>query len=437
MEFRKTQKSKKEEGMKKIVVLMLALCLAVPAVSYAGSATSRFDLTIGGTVSFQMGWADYQTTAMDAGGTPARQTKPEATSTKYGNWLWGAQSSGFNFFVKGPDAWGAKTSAFMSTSFEGFFGGGNKGTLNLWLAMMNFDWQNTSLMIGQADSLFGVLPTWQGNFFGFSSLAYGGKGAAPVVPQIRLTQRFGKNFSAAFALSTQDQFVQRADSPFYNVYNTRSSFPLLTAALTYTSGACGKIGPHQLTFRTTGTWGQNKWVDEAAGDGRSVTGDTEKYDKWLVDFQWIIPIIPEKNGNKAGAFMYAGSLWTQQGMEAFLGSANNTIGTAIYARSGEYAANVATGSYNQLTYYFTDAVSIQAIYWYTAVKASLAYGTVNTGAVDNYQGVYAALNYQVSPAVKLIFQYDREWSKYRARNLAGYKDTTAHAAYRIGAFYYF
>ena len=40
---------------------MLALFLAVPAISYAGSATSRWDLTIGGQIKFDVGWSDYST----------------------------------------------------------------------------------------------------------------------------------------------------------------------------------------------------------------------------------------------------------------------------------------------------------------------------------------------------------------------------------------
>ena len=44
--------------MKKILVIMLALFLAIPAISYAGSATSRWDLTIGGNIKFDVGWSD-------------------------------------------------------------------------------------------------------------------------------------------------------------------------------------------------------------------------------------------------------------------------------------------------------------------------------------------------------------------------------------------
>ena len=44
--------------MKKILVLFVAVMLALPAMSYAGSATSRWDLTIGGMVKFDVQWAD-------------------------------------------------------------------------------------------------------------------------------------------------------------------------------------------------------------------------------------------------------------------------------------------------------------------------------------------------------------------------------------------
>jgi hypothetical protein len=44
--------------MKKILVLFVAVMLALPAMSYAGSATSRWDLTIGGMVKFDVMWAD-------------------------------------------------------------------------------------------------------------------------------------------------------------------------------------------------------------------------------------------------------------------------------------------------------------------------------------------------------------------------------------------
>ncbi len=44
--------------MKKVVILFVAVMLALPAMSFAGSATSRWDLTIGGMVKLDYFYAD-------------------------------------------------------------------------------------------------------------------------------------------------------------------------------------------------------------------------------------------------------------------------------------------------------------------------------------------------------------------------------------------
>ncbi|HOG39789.1 MAG TPA: hypothetical protein PLL87_05060, partial [Syntrophorhabdaceae bacterium] len=44
--------------MKKFLVVMLALFLAIPAITYAGSVTSKYDVTIGGYVKFDLGWSN-------------------------------------------------------------------------------------------------------------------------------------------------------------------------------------------------------------------------------------------------------------------------------------------------------------------------------------------------------------------------------------------
>ena len=44
--------------MKKFIVVAIAVFLTIPAISFAGSATSKWDLTLGGYIKFDMGWAD-------------------------------------------------------------------------------------------------------------------------------------------------------------------------------------------------------------------------------------------------------------------------------------------------------------------------------------------------------------------------------------------
>ena len=158
--------------MKKILVIMIALFLAIPAISYAGSATSRWDLTIGGNVKFDVGWSSTPTGDQGATGNQFQpainpMNNPNGLPQKYGNQLWGAGETGLNFFVKGPDAWGAKTSAFVAGDFTGFWTGGNNappgngyGNFNLVFAEIHFDWPNTSLMFGQSPPFWGMLPTF-------------------------------------------------------------------------------------------------------------------------------------------------------------------------------------------------------------------------------------------------------------------------------------
>lgn len=127
MSFCRTSKTKKEEGMKKTLVIMLALFLAIPAISYAGSATSRWDMTIGGNIKFDMGWADQSggnSSDLWAGGVPDRNTASgtSTAATKFGNQIWGAGETALNFFIKGPDAWGAHTHAFILGDFTGVWG---------------------------------------------------------------------------------------------------------------------------------------------------------------------------------------------------------------------------------------------------------------------------------------------------------------------------
>ena len=144
---------KKEARMKKTIIILLALFLALPAISFAGSVTSRWDMTIGGYVKADMGWADTGF-GLDSNNA-TRKGLPgvrENRASEYGVLGMAAGETRLNFLVKGPDAWGAKTSAFFSGDFISFFGGEaappGTGGFGLMLAQMTFDWPNTSLLIG-------------------------------------------------------------------------------------------------------------------------------------------------------------------------------------------------------------------------------------------------------------------------------------------------
>ena len=59
----------------------------------------------------------------------------------------------------------------------------NYNTFNLLIAEIGFDWEKTSLDFGTNGSMFGMVPTFSlSNSWNFAG--YGGKGAAPVAPQV-------------------------------------------------------------------------------------------------------------------------------------------------------------------------------------------------------------------------------------------------------------
>jgi hypothetical protein len=221
--------------MKKIFVIMLALVLAAPALSYAGSATSRWDLTIGGKIVIDFGFDDDGSRGTLSGsGIPNRDVHRhfESVAEKFGTSLWGAGQTQLTFGVRGPDAWGAKTGAFILTDFSGTWGtstttqvipapgtaaptvlvgNGQYDTLDLMVAQITLDWPDTQLLIGQTGGVFGAYPPTFAESVGYT-LHWGGKGAAPTAPQITVTQRFMKDWTAKFGIMSPQNTTSALNS---------------------------------------------------------------------------------------------------------------------------------------------------------------------------------------------------------------------------------
>jgi len=330
--------------MKKIFVLALALCLAVPALSYAGNATSRFDLNIGGTLKVDFGWSDDYAGpgTLQTGGLPARDVK-NTSADKYGQQLWGAGESGLNFFVRGPDAWGAKTSAFIAGDFTGFWGASGYNTFDLVIAQINFDWANTSFSMGQGPQIWGKLPTWSQQL-GWNEANYSDKGSTPAVMNAVVTQRFTKEWSAKFGISSPWAFTANYNTegpkagPPPNVVGgqlAQSDIPVFQGGVTYSSGACGKVGPWQLTFATDGWWGKFKQIYTNA-NGNVTDKDV---DTWGAEFKFLVPIIPEKNGNKTGALYVDGDIVTRTAVSTPISQSVPTTGEPLRTRDSPHLSS--------------------------------------------------------------------------------------------------
>lgn len=454
MQFGRKQKFEKEEGMKKICVLVLALCLAVPAISHAGNATSRFDINIGGNIKIDLGWSDQTNGTLQAGGTVASRDRrhpgvagPGLTADKkYGVQLAGAGETGLNFLVRGPDALGAKTSAFISGDFIGFWGGSTYNTFDLVVASINLDWANTSFTLNQGGQVWGKLPTWS-NQIAWAGQNLGNKGAAPNLINAIVTQRFGKEWNVKFGISSD--FAMNGTNNFpvnttSGIANQRSEWPYVQAAINYSSGACGKVGPWQLTFGVAGVYGRQK---EVFTTGPNNTGrfDDESVDSWVADFKFLVPIIPEKNGNKAGALYVDGAFATEQNAATIGGPITGGSPLSLKYNRGtatdpEYASPHIYGWSAHAAYFIADPLSIHAFYGYGRVLASNETRFVRTGPGTNFfdstQQYAISMLYDVNAAIRVGIQYDRTRTKFPTAN-PGFAKHGTNSNYRFAAYYFF
>ena len=414
------EKKKKEVGMKKVWCFALALLFLAPVVSHAGTVGSRFDVTIGGVVKFDFGVSDQSTGVLQAAG-PLGVAKKGTFEDKYGSTIWGAGETGLNIRVAGPEAFGAKTSAFVSGDFTGVWGGGaadDYGMFNLVLATITLDWPNTSLLFGRAGGAWGTLPTftlqaaWGTN--------WGGKGPAPVANQITLTQKVAKDFQVKLGLISQ---VNSITNPWAANDYTRSVWPAVHGGITYSSDVCGKVGPWRLTVGAAGFYGTQKVTVSS-----TPPYDTERVKMWSADFKFLIPVIPEKNGNKAGALFVDATAFVAQNFDGYFGPWSGAIGT--YRRASEYAAPVARGFYSHAGVYLTNDIHLNLFYWYTKVNMSERLATT-TGRAEKANSFIASLLYDANPALRFGLQFDT------TRTVWGDDTKGRQNNYRFCAWYFF
>jgi hypothetical protein len=429
--------------MKKGLVVFAVLLLAIPAVSFAGSATSMWDLTIGGYVKVDAGW-----TSQGAGTPPSglEQYFPDRND-QYGNQNVANKSGSFametgqttlNFLVKGPDTWGAKTSAFIQGNFYGqTTNSGNAGTRNgtftLTHAYMDFTWANTKLIVGTNWQSWGFQPSY--TFLGVYDLLLAGRGNT--VPQITLVQTLPSHFYGSVGIQEpynyRDQLGGSANlgqatppaalsgevlapassgSSFNSYARVTTNMPDFTGEFGYKSEVCGKIGPNMTQFAVGGFWGQDNIIYLDALKSQNNTYNVAKVDRWGTAFKAFIPVIPEKNLNKTGAFSVSGSLWTGQNLSNWFLGARAIDALVPYSQSyspvtgiAQYRSPVMAGGWGQLSYYFTDKVYINGLYAYDRSATSNAYDNAFPNEIKQWQQYIGNIIYDVNPAVRVGVEY--------------------------------
>jgi hypothetical protein len=418
--------------VKKVLIVVFALLLALPAVSFAGSATSRWDVTIGGYVKVDAG---YDTQAVNSSTSEGIDTYyaqrnnyhgAENSANASGVYAMAAGQTALNFLIHGPDAWGAKTSAFIQGTFVGQTNNNSEngkgtryGTFTLTHAYMDFTWATTKLTVGQTWQLWGFQPSY--NFIGLNDLALAGRGTY-TVPQISVTQNFSKSFYGSFGIQEPYKTADQLGAS----NSTGEALPTLTGAtptvvsqlpdfaaeIGYKSDSAGRIGPNVMQFAVSGFWGQDSVIYPL-----STTFHTDHVDRWAGALRAFIPLIPEKNLNKAGALSLSGSVFTGQNLSNMFLNARATGSLLAYdAPGGGYKVPVTTGGWGQISYYFTDKVYVNGLYGYLRNYSSAYYNNVLNGnnVITQNQQYIVNVMYDVNPAVRLGVEYS-----YIATNWAG------------------
>ena len=443
--------------MKKFVVLFVAVMLALPVMSYAGSATSRWDLTIGGMVKVDVAYVDQ---AINQDLTNAeRQAGPGNTSSrdKWGNLGWGAGETRLNFLVKGPDTWGAKTSAFVEFDFRSMTSNAisaaarnnveDYGLANLRHAFMKFDWPTFSLVMGRTWQVPGVQPCFC--LLGVNEIGPFNKGGLPI--QIYGTWQATKQFSVTAGVMSPSPENSWPNGTIANgiaaddgMNRIGKALPLFFTELAYKTDACGKIGPWMLQFAVGGAYGRENPIapatlgpdgdiNSAAATNTVSAGTGVQYwnqagyandtvDVWLATFRTYIPIIPEKApGKLAGSLGFAATGFTGQDIRRFAGAPGYQLTAYSYNRadySGTAGANTVahpvadhhaptgSGGWGQLTFYFTDTVWTG--FYYGTVQYNLSQNRKNVispGSVERQDQYTVNLVYDPNPAIRLGLEY--------------------------------
>ncbi len=432
--------------MKRAIVslLLFVSVLALPLRSLAGSATSRWDVTIGGMVKFDYGYATQAVGAdtnfaQRASGAGAQNAADETSSQ-----FWAAGETRLNIGVKGPGVWGAATSAFVEGDFRGQSGHAGYGTFSLRHALLEFTWPATRLIIGQTWQPWGIYPyLW---LLRFDEDGPFNKGIR--VPQITVIQRLPNHFSLKGGIASPTEALgSQTDN---NVVNgkTKSDWPDVTGEIIWATERFGKVGPWPMELAFGGFAGAEKVqydrttgavvCDRTTFDPSGVAGTSfgsKNLPAWALSFRGFVPLIPQhKPENRQGALGLVFAGFIGQNMTSFA-----TIGTTPYSRGGlpaDFAAPTVRGGWANLIYYVTHDIALNGQAAYAAADMSSTLRAAQPNAVQQTQRYTVNMLYDVNAAIRLGIEVSYISTRYGApvNGLAGWG---AFYSARLGAYYFF
>jgi hypothetical protein len=295
-------------------------------------------------------------------------------------------------------------------------------------------------------STFALDPNW-------GNMSYGGKAIPPVAPGITFVQKFGKNFKATFEVGSNAAPQASVDSSGAAQNNlTIGPVPTFSGGVVYSSDACGKVGPYSLLIGVGGEFAEEKQVYQTSTGTQPLALTDTNVNMWGADIRALVPIIPEKNGNKTNALYFDVDVYTGQNLNNYYGGTPTAFGANVYARPGSgvntnYGSPVMTGYVIHGQYYFIDQLSINGFYWNAYIRGSnwwasniqqVAATNTSSGVVKSANYYSANLMWDLNPAIRMVLQYDQMKANYAANNaVAGFENYGQRRSLHLAGYYYF
>ena len=447
--------------MKKLVLVLLAVFLVIPALSNAGSVSSRYDVTFGGFVKYDLGYSTQTSNADMYFANRASTGNLGYLTDDYSNTFQTAGETRLNFLIKGPDLWGAKTSAFVEGDFRGVSTGNGYGGFQLRHAFMKMNWQSAEIMIGQNWQQWGM-PYYIAEI-GFNDESTYLKGLR--MPQMAFRYFFTKEFNAMIGIQSATEWSSGGARQLDDY--SRSNWPGVMGEIAYWSDRCGKIGANNMKFGLGGYFGKEKktanynagglyyttvggvptFATTTASNGAGYYDDT--VNAWMVAFRYSVPIIPEKQGNKQFAMLLNGNFFYGQN---FAGNNWNNVpaGTvavpsvgSFWRDNGDASAPTAWGLFTQLSFWFTDKLWTNMAYGYLKYNASEGQRVMFPNNINMNQTYSVNLLWDANQAIRFGLQWTHLFTGF---NRASTASPTAAAVddrtgtsdvYRFAAWYFF
>jgi hypothetical protein len=459
--------------MKKTILFLVILALAVPATALAAT-----EFSLGGFIKLDSFWDSTQQ-GKNMNGTIARNNDP---NFHHGRMKFTAQGSRFNFTIKGPKLFGAQTTGFIEMDFDngeagpnaaGLHAGGNAMTASnsytprLRHAMFRLNWPETELLFGQYWSMF---CEW------YPEVAEDGPFQVTGIPtarlaQIRLTQKFLGDWTVA-ALIGEGSNVAPGALNTYSANDTSGESaeqPQLQGKIQYQHDWWGKAPyygkPIPFTAQFVGGWQRTGFRPQAALALRpgwqqdpvaaaAIAGNVQHQyvNPFLLNATLFIPVLPTYSANVAGTASILANWWIGQGVEAFGFGGNTSQVFSQIGQTGFFDVELLKryGGFVQGQYYFNNEWFVTAAWAMTkayGVSQDLGQigGRATAFAADQFrfqQQVDLCLWYRPIQAIKFGLQYSfgqTYWFQRLGAGAAGVNARDHGEAHRVEfvGFFYF